>query len=68
MLPERYLPQSVQKRISIYLLQRALGQFLENELNVDNMDIQLGQGKVILKDIRLNLNVGRGHFKLLDLK
>ncbi|KAJ3410683.1 autophagy- protein 2 [Chytridiales sp. JEL 0842] len=52
-----YLPESVQKRISLFLLQKALGQFLENELNLENLDVQIGQGSVVLKDLSLNLIV-----------
>ncbi|TPX71746.1 hypothetical protein SpCBS45565_g00876 [Spizellomyces sp. 'palustris'] len=51
------LPQTLQKRLLKFLLKRAIGQFLASELNLENLDVELGKGQVVLKDLELNLEV-----------
>lgn len=40
-----------------FLLKRAIGQFLATELDVANLDVELGEGRVVLKDLALNMDV-----------
>ncbi|KAJ3015495.1 autophagy- protein 2 [Thoreauomyces humboldtii] len=51
------IPQSLQKRLLKFLLKRAIGQFLAAEINLDQLDVQLGNGQVVLKDLELNLDI-----------
>ncbi|KAK9721882.1 autophagy- protein 2 [Basidiobolus ranarum] len=51
------LPATLQKRLVKFLLKRAIGQFLLEELDIDNLDIQLGTGFVQLKELQLNTEV-----------
>ncbi|KAI9341789.1 hypothetical protein DFJ73DRAFT_535723 [Zopfochytrium polystomum] len=49
---------SLQKRVALFLLRRAIGQFLQSDLDPASLDVQLlGRGCVVLKDLELNLNV-----------
>ncbi|KAI8849013.1 hypothetical protein BC829DRAFT_392668 [Chytridium lagenaria] len=50
-------PASLQKRVVLFLLRRAMGQFLDRDLDAENMDVQLGKGQVVLRDLGLNLPV-----------
>ncbi|KAI8381283.1 uncharacterized protein BYT42DRAFT_565980 [Radiomyces spectabilis] len=49
------LPTNIQKRLYKFLLRKAIGQFLTNELDLDNFDIELVNGSVELRDLDLNL-------------
>ncbi|KAI8978090.1 hypothetical protein BDB01DRAFT_852630 [Pilobolus umbonatus] len=49
------LPTNIQKRLYKFLLRKALGQFLENDLDLHNFDIELVNGSVELRDLNLNL-------------
>lgn len=51
------VPSTIQKRLLKFLLKRALGQFLAEELDLDNLEIQLGEGFVHLKELQLNVEV-----------
>ncbi|CAG8497159.1 7566_t:CDS:10 [Diversispora eburnea] len=51
------VPSTIQKRLLKFLLKRALGQFLAEELDLDNLEIQLGNGFVHLKELQLNVEV-----------
>ncbi|KAK9696351.1 autophagy- protein 2, partial [Basidiobolus ranarum] len=51
------LPSTLQKRLVKFLLKRAIGQFLLEELDLDNLDVQLGTGFVQLKELQLNTEV-----------
>ncbi|ORX90696.1 hypothetical protein K493DRAFT_339837 [Basidiobolus meristosporus CBS 931.73] len=51
------LPSTLQKRLVKFLLKRAIGQFLLEELDLDNLDVQLGTGYVQLKELQLNTEV-----------
>lgn len=47
-----------QKRLVNFLLQRAIGNFLEDDLDLEHLvDIELANGKVHLADLRLNARV-----------
>ncbi|KAI9001725.1 hypothetical protein BC832DRAFT_594012 [Gaertneriomyces semiglobifer] len=52
-----YLPQSLQKRLVKFLLKRAIGQFLASELVLDNLDVELAKGQVVLRDLELNIEL-----------
>lgn len=51
------LPNNIQKRLYKFLLRRAIGQFLEKELDLENFDIGIMNGSVELRDLDLNLQV-----------
>lgn len=51
------LPNNIQKRLYKFLLRRAIGQFLQNELDLENFDIGIMNGSVELRDLDLNLQV-----------
>ncbi|KAG0232066.1 autophagy- protein 2 [Mortierella sp. GBA43] len=48
------VPAGLQKRLISYLLQRAIGHFLEDNLDLENLDIALSDGTLQLSDLRLN--------------
>ncbi|ORZ01123.1 hypothetical protein BCR43DRAFT_434414 [Syncephalastrum racemosum] len=50
------LPTNIQKRLYKFLLRKAIGQFLANELDLENFDIELVNGSVELRDLDLNLH------------
>ncbi|KAI9487439.1 MAG: hypothetical protein EXX96DRAFT_476198 [Benjaminiella poitrasii] len=49
------LPKNIQKRLYKFVLRRAIGQFLQNELDLENFDIALINGNLELRDLDLNL-------------
>ena len=51
------IPSTIQKRLLKFLLKKALGQFLAEEPDIDNLEVQLGNGTVQLKELRLNVEV-----------
>ncbi|KAI9097184.1 hypothetical protein DFS34DRAFT_620774 [Phlyctochytrium arcticum] len=51
------IPQTIQRRLLKFLLKRAIGQFLAYELDLENLDVELSKGTVVLKDLELNLEV-----------
>jgi hypothetical protein len=51
------MPAALQKRLVKFLLKRAVGQFLRDELDLDHLDVQLGQGVVQLRELALNVQV-----------
>jgi hypothetical protein len=53
------LPKNIQKRLYKFLLRKAIGQFLQNELDLENFDIELMNGSVELRDLDLNLQVSK---------
>ncbi|KAF9930506.1 autophagy- protein 2 [Linnemannia zychae] len=51
------VPAGLQKRLVSFLLQRAIGHFLEDSLDLEKLDIELSNGIVHLTDLRLNNKV-----------
>ncbi|KAI8056718.1 hypothetical protein BDF22DRAFT_667643 [Syncephalis plumigaleata] len=51
------MPAALQKRLVKFLLKRAVGQFLRDELDLDHLDVQLGQGVVQLRELALNVQI-----------
>lgn len=51
------LPSNIQKKLYKFLLKRAIGPFLEDDLDLDNFDIELVNGSVELRELKLNLTV-----------
>ncbi|KAG0255558.1 Autophagy- protein 2 A [Mortierella polycephala] len=51
------VPAGLQKRLVSFLLQRAIGRFLEDDLNLEKLDIELSNGIVHLTDLGLNARV-----------
>lgn len=45
------------KRFYKFLLKRVLGQFLQYELDLNQLEVQLSQGEVTLRDLELNVQV-----------
>ncbi|KAJ3104897.1 autophagy- protein 2 [Phlyctochytrium planicorne] len=52
-----FIPQSFQKKVLLFLVRKALGQFLEDDLDVENLDVQLTNGRVVLRDLKINVTV-----------
>ncbi|KAI8389478.1 hypothetical protein BD560DRAFT_486118 [Blakeslea trispora] len=48
------LPNNIQKRLYKFVLRRLIGQFLENELDLENFDIGLASGNMELRDLSVN--------------
>jgi hypothetical protein len=61
------LPNNIQKRLYKFVLRRAIGQFLQNELDLENFDIALIDGNLELRDLDLNLQVMR-YIKIICVK
>ncbi|KAF9426358.1 autophagy- protein 2 [Podila epigama] len=51
------VPAGLQKRLVSFLLQRAIGHFLQDELDLEKLDIELSNGIVHLTDLQLNTRV-----------
>jgi len=45
------------KRLYKFVLKRALGSFLQYELDLDQLDVQLAKGEVVLRDLELNVQL-----------
>ncbi|KAJ1960613.1 autophagy- protein 2, partial [Dispira parvispora] len=57
-IPSWAVPAALQKRLVKFLLKRALGQFLQEDLeHNEELDIQLGNGQVVLRNVHLNSDV-----------
>ncbi|KAG0366681.1 hypothetical protein BC939DRAFT_464075 [Gamsiella multidivaricata] len=54
LLPSFAVPLGLQKRILSFVLQRAIGNFLEDDLDLEKLDIELSNGVVHLTDLKLN--------------
>ncbi|CAG8485963.1 5701_t:CDS:10 [Paraglomus brasilianum] len=51
------IPATIQKRLLTFLLRKALGQFLAEDLDLNNLEVQLGKGFLSLKELELNVEV-----------
>ncbi|TPX51151.1 hypothetical protein SeMB42_g02015 [Synchytrium endobioticum] len=51
------IPASFQRRVVRFLLKRAIGQFLLREIDLDDLDVQIGRGHVALRKLELNVDV-----------
>ena len=51
------IPSSIQKRIFKFLLKRTLGRFLSKEIDLEQLEVQLGAGFVQLNDLEINVEV-----------
>lgn len=51
------IPTTLYKRLFKFLLKRAIGQFLSSDLDLENLEVQLGNGVVVLRELELNLEV-----------
>ncbi|KAI9249301.1 hypothetical protein BY458DRAFT_559947 [Sporodiniella umbellata] len=49
------IPSNIQKRLYKFILKKAIGPFLQDDLDLENFDIELVNGSVELRDIKLNL-------------
>jgi hypothetical protein len=62
-----FLEYNPLKRFYKYILKRVVGNFLQNELDLDQLEVQLGAGTVELRDLELNVDVSaRQHAALID--
>ncbi|KAJ1986200.1 autophagy- protein 2 [Dimargaris cristalligena] len=67
--PRWAVPASLQKRLVTFLLKRAIGQFLLEDLELDeHLDIQLGDGRVVLRNVHLNTTVFNELFQALPVR
>ncbi len=48
---------SLNKQIVVFFLEKAFGKFLD--VSVENIDVQLSRGHLIVKDARINTDVHR---------
>ena len=53
------LPTNIQKRLQKYMLRKAIGQFLANDLDLEDFDIELVNGSVELRELNLNLEASK---------
>lgn len=51
------IPSNIQKRLYKFILKKAIGPFLQDDLDLENFDIELVNGSVELRDLKLNLDV-----------
>lgn len=51
------LTSPLQKRVLKFVLKRAIGQFLQSELDLEQLDVQLGEGRVVIRDVVVNTRV-----------
>ncbi|KAJ1972800.1 autophagy- protein 2 [Dimargaris xerosporica] len=57
-LPSWAIPASLQKRLVKFLLKRAIGQFVQEDLETtEHLDIQLSDGRVVLQQLHLNTQI-----------
>ena len=59
------IPSSIQKRIFKFLLKRTLGRFLSKEIDLEQLEVQLGAGFVQLNDLEINVDVSLGIRKVM---
>jgi len=57
-LPSISLPTNIQRRFLSYVLKRALGRFFRSGLDVEEIQSQIGEGKVELEGLLVNEEVG----------
>ncbi|RCI05217.1 autophagy- protein 2 [Rhizopus stolonifer] len=50
------IPSNIQKRLYKFILKKAIGPFLQDDLDLENFDIELVNGSVELRDLKLNLD------------
>jgi hypothetical protein len=62
------VPAGLQKRLVSFLLQRAIGHFLEDSLDLEKLDIELSNGIVHLTDLRLNSKVNLDLYKFIEAR
>ncbi|KAG9306596.1 hypothetical protein G9A89_004793 [Geosiphon pyriformis] len=51
------IPATIQKRLLKFLLKKAIGQFLADELDLENLEVEFGKGLVHLRELQLNVKV-----------
>ena len=56
-LPSISLPTNIQRRFLSYVLKRALGRFFRSGLDVEEIQSQIGEGKVELEGLVINEEV-----------
>jgi autophagy-related protein 2 len=56
-LPSISLPTNIQRRFLSYVLKRALGRFFRSGLDVDEIQSQMGEGRVELEGLVINEEV-----------
>lgn len=50
------LSRSVIRRLCKFLLKKKLGEFICGDIDLDQLDVQLGEGTIQLKDLALNVD------------
>eukprot|EP00158_Paraphelidium_tribonemae_P009600 Partr_v1_DN28907_c2_g1_i7_m25882 putative Autophagy related len=49
-----FIPQSIQKRLIKFLLKRTIGPLMQYELDLDQLEVELGNGRVQLTDLHMS--------------
>lgn len=52
-----YVPETIKKKVCVYLLQRYLGQFFEEKLTVDQLTVDLYNGTGTVTNVSLDVQV-----------
>lgn len=54
------VPESIKQSVCVYLIQRYLGQFFEEKLRRDQLNVDLYNGTGSVENISLDIQVGNG--------
>ncbi len=54
MFPSMFSADWALKRVLKFILKRSVGRFLQNEVDLDQLDVQLGTGTLELRDVLLH--------------
>ena len=49
--------QSLQKRLAKFVLKRTLGQFLKQDIDLDQLDVEFDKGAFTVRDLELDVKV-----------
>jgi hypothetical protein len=60
-------PESVKQRLCRYLLQHYLGHYFEEKISLKQINIEILNGKIVLKNINLDCDALNEQFKTLNI-
>lgn len=60
-----FLRSTAIKRVCKFLLKKKLGQFILGDIDLDQLDVQLGSGTIHLSDLALNVDFLNQKVRLL---
>ena len=61
------IPQWLTKRVVKFAMKHLLGRILRNELDMEQLDVQIGSGTIHLKDLALNTNYFNDQVRVCSL-